>query len=58
MAETGLTLSGGLGDAVATGAASGVAAIGLTLGGGLGGGSQNLTLLMLSVADLFFSFPR
>ena len=56
--ETGLTLGGGSGVAVATGAGSGVAATGSTLGGGSGGGSRHLTLLMLSVADLFSSFPR
>ena len=44
--------------AAAAGAAAGVAATGLTLGGGSGGGSRHLTLLMLSVADLFSSFPR
>ena len=45
-------------DAAAAGVMAGVAATGFTLGGGSGGGSRNLTLLMLSVADLFSSFPR
>ena len=58
VAATGLTLGGGSGGAVATGASSSVAATGSTLGGGSGGGSRHLTLLMLSVADLFYSFPR
>ena len=44
--------------AAASGAADGVAATGLAFGGGLGGGSQYLTILMLSVADLFSSFTR
>ena len=56
--ETGLTLGGGSGGAVATSAAAGVVATGYTLGGGSGGGSRHLTLLMLSVVDLFSSFPR
>ena len=58
VASIGLTLGGGSVGAVATGAASGVAETGSTLGGGSGGGSRHLTLLMLSVADLFSSFPR
>ena len=58
MAATGLTLGGGSVGEVATGAAAGATATGLTLGGGSGGGSRNFTLLMLSVADLFSSFPR
>ena len=58
VSETGLTLGGGSGGAVATGAGDGVSATGSTLGGGLGGGSRHLTLIMLSVVDLFSSFPR
>ena len=58
VAAKSLTLGGGSGGASATGAAAGVAATGLTLGGELGGGSRHLTLLMLSVAVLFYSFPR
>ena len=58
VAATGLTLGGGSGGAVATSAGAGVAATVLTMGGGSGGGSRHLTLLMISVADLFSSFPR
>ena len=58
VAATSLTLGGGSGGAVATGARDGVATTGPTMGGGLGGGSRHLILLMLSVADLFSSFPR
>ena len=58
VAATGLALGGGLGGSVATGAGAGVAATGLTVGGVSGGGSRHLTLIMLSVADLFSSFPR
>ena len=58
VAATGLTLGGGLGCAVATGVAAGVAATGSTLGDGSGGEYRHLTLLMLSVADLFSSFSR
>ena len=58
VAATGLTLGGGSGGSVATGAGAGVAATGLTMGGVSGGEYRHLTLLMLSVADLFSSFPR
>ena len=58
VAATGLTLGGGLGGSVATGAGDGVAATCSTMGGVLGGGSRHLTLLMLSIEDLFYLFPR
>ena len=57
VAATGLKLGGGSGGSVATGAGAGVAATGSTMGGVLCQGSRHLTLLMLSVADLFSSFP-
>ena len=57
VAATGLTLGGGSGVSVAICAAAGVEETGLTLGCGLGGGSRHLTLLMLSVTDLFSSIP-
>ena len=56
VAATGLTLGGGPGGSVATGVGAGVAATCLTMGGVSGGGYRHLTILMLSVADLFYSF--
>ena len=58
VAETGLTFGVGSGGSEATSAGAGVAATDSTMGGVSGGGSRHLTLLMLSVADLFYSFPR
>ena len=58
VSATDLTLGDGSSGSVATGAGAGVTATGSTMGGVSGGGSRHLTLLMLSVADLFSSFPR
>ena len=57
VAATDFKLSGGSSGSVATGAGASVAATGLTMGGVSAGGSRHLTLLMLSVTDLFSSFP-